>query len=112
LGAKSRYTRSATRSAFVFAFATQFLEQGHRAGCRLTHIEFANLGELDNFAGRHRADQCIAMVSARLQCRQNGQEVIFQKEHGRDHNVALLNVFQATLKFSRTGAPLRCGMQS
>jgi hypothetical protein len=52
------------------------------------------------------------MVSARLQCRQDGQEVIFQKEHGRDHNVALLNVFQATLKFSRTGAPLRCGMQS
>ena len=101
----------AAGGCLVLAAATQFLEQRQRPRGRLVHIELADLGELDDFACRHGADDGIAMIAPRLECRQNRQEVIFHEEHRRDDNIALGDVLEAMLKTVGITAPFRGGMQ-
>ena len=76
------------------------------------HVELAHAGQLGHLGGRHRADHRVAMVAARLQRRQDRQEVVFEEQHRRDHDVALGDVGLAALERGRVVAPFGGGVHA
>ncbi len=74
------------------AVAAQPLEPPDRAQRFFAHVEFAEPGQLDDLAGRHAAQHRVAVVPARNQRRHDGADVILQKQHGADDDVAARDV--------------------
>ena len=72
--------------------AAQLLEQRHRPAGRLAHVEVTEPRELDDLGRRGHADHRVAMLAARLQRRQDRQEMVFQKQHAGDDDVGLRDV--------------------
>ena len=81
--------------AVVFGVTTHFFQEGHRTAGRLGHVELAQAGQFDHLASRHGAYHGTAVLTSCLQGIQEGQEMVFQKQHGDDNDVTLGNIFTA-----------------
>ena len=68
--------------------AAQLLEQRHRPGGRLVHVEMAGQRQLHDLGGRCHADHGVAVVAPCAQVGQDRQEVLLQEQHARDDDVA------------------------
>ena len=89
--AQHLHLRGAAGGGFFFA-AAQLFEQRHRAAGGLEHVELAQARELGDFGGRGDADHGVALHAPRAQGFQDGQEMVFQKQHAGHHNVGLRDV--------------------
>ena len=73
----------------LFFAAAQFFQQRHRAAGGLAHIELAQARELGDFGGRGDANHGVALHAPGAQIVQDGQEMVFQKQHASHHDVRL-----------------------
>ena len=81
----------------LLAIALQAFQQRHRTTHFAIHREFAHAREPHHLAGRHGANHGIALIATRSQRGQDGQKMLFHKQHGGDQDIALLYVFDAAL---------------
>ena len=86
-----------TTGAVLFFFATQFFQQGHGAAGGLAHVKVAQARQLHHLGGRGHANHRVAAIAALAQGGQDGQKVVFQKQHARHDDVRLGNVGLAAL---------------
>ena len=92
--------------------AAQALEKSHGARGGSRHVELAHAREFGHFSCGHGAHHGIAMISASLECGQDGQEMIFHEQHGGNHNVALSDIGLAASQCFGIIAPLGCGVHA
>ncbi len=74
------------------ARSAQLLEQAHHARGGLVHSVVTHAGELDHFARRHQADDCIAIVAAGFERRHHRADMILEEQHRAQDDVGLRDV--------------------
>ena len=90
--------------------AAQLLQQRHRALRFLTHIELADAGELHHLGAAHQVEHGVTMRTAGSELRQNQLRVVFQEQHGGDHDIGAGNGGVAMRQFPLTACPFISGM--
>ena len=90
----SHLLRAGARGFFLAA--PQPFQEGQRPTLGSRHIEPADAGQTHYLGRRQQTDHCIAIVTTRLQVRQDRLEMILHEQHGVDDNVGLRDVRAAT----------------
>ena len=70
----------------------QLLDHRHQPGGGLVHAIIAHPRQLDHVARRHQADHRIAVVLPRLQVRHHRADVIFEKQHRHQDDIAARDI--------------------
>jgi hypothetical protein len=96
--------------AALAVIATQLLQHRHRAARLGGHVELAELAQAHDLAARHAAHHRRAILAPRLQRRLHRTDMVVEKQHGGDDDVAAFDVAQAVGERVRIAAPFARGV--
>ena len=93
--------------ACALAVAAQLLQPGDGAERLAAHVELADPRQLDDFGRGHAADHRVAIVAAGCQRRHHRADVIVEKQHRGDDDVAARDSRRGSAKAPHRRYPIR-----
>ena len=113
LGQPAQHLHLAGPGAGGFSLAAaQSFEQRHRAARRRAHVETAHAGQFGDFPRRHRAYHRVAAIAAGAEGREERNEMILEKQHHANDDVAARDVGATTLQSMRINREFRSGVDA